>query len=216
MTPESIAAKLRAELMAGVLRPGTQLSQVVLAERFGVSRIPIRDALRILVGEGLVQMEANRGANAITLSPEEVREIYDLRILLECDCLRRAAGVMTPAALHEVDRVRRKSDLDAGGPEWAAGDWAFHRAMYELSGRRRQITMIEALRRTCVLFISAHSTMPTRKSRWLNEHRAIQQHLQRGETDQAVMALRLHLTAAADHLLRRMATSPRCGEGKIA
>lgn len=209
MTPETIAAELRTELMAGILRPGADLSQVELAERFGVSRIPIRDALRILAGEGLVTIEANRGAKAIKLSPREVGEIYDLRLLLECDCLRRAAEVMTPAALQEIDRVRLKSDLDAGGPDWAAGDWAFHRSIYHLAGRHRQLTMIEALRRTCLLFISAYSTMSAKKPRWLNEHRAILQHLKTGETDQAVAVLRGHLEGAAQHLLDRMTASQR-------
>lgn len=208
MSPETIAAELRAELMAGVLRPGTDLSQVELAERFGVSRIPVRDALRILAGEGLIQMEANRGARAISLTPAEVREIYDMRILLESDCLRRAALAMTPAALQEIERIRLKSNLDAGGPDWAAGDWAFHRTIYQSAGRRRQLALIEALRRTCLLFVSAYVSMPAKKPRWLDEHRAIVQHLQRGEADQAVLSLRQHLEGAAEHLLERM-TTPR-------
>ncbi|RUL79941.1 GntR family transcriptional regulator [Dyella choica] len=207
MTPEMIASELRGELMAGVLRPGTDLSQVELAERFGVSRIPIRDALRILAGEGLVDIVANRGAKTISLTPKEVREIYDLRILLECDCLQRAAAAMTPANLEEIDRVRLKSNLDAGGPDWADGDWAFHRVIYTLAGRRRQLAMIEALRRTCVLFVSAYGTMPSKKPRWLGEHDAIVKHLRRGETEQAVLALQVHLDGAATHLLTHMKAS---------
>jgi DNA-binding GntR family transcriptional regulator len=207
MTPETIASELRGELMAGVLRPGTDLSQVELAQRFGVSRIPVRDALRILAGEGLVEIEANRGAKTISLTPDEVREIYDLRILLECDCLQRAAAVMTPADLEEIDRVRLKSNLDAGGPAWADGDWAFHRAIYALAGRRRQLAMIEALRRTCVLFVSAYATMPSKKPRWLGEHEAMVKHLRKGETEQAVLTLEEHLEGAASHLLAHMASS---------
>lgn len=207
MTPETIAAELRRELLAGILRPGTDLSQVELAERFGVSRIPIRDALRILAGEGLVEIELNRGARAISLTPGEVREIYDLRILLECDCLRRAVAATSPAALREIERVRLKSDLDASGPDWAAGDWAFHRAIYQLAGRARQLTMIEALRRTCLLFISAYSSMPAKKPRWLNEHRILVQHLQRRDADKAVLVLEQHLEGAAQHLLERMTAS---------
>jgi DNA-binding GntR family transcriptional regulator len=207
MTPEAMAAALRGELMAGVLRPGAELSQVELAERFGVSRIPVRDALRILAADGLVEIEINRGARAISLTPDQVREVYDLRILLECDCLRRAAKAVTPAALLEIDRVRQKSDLDAGGPDWAAGDWAFHRAIYQLAGRGRQLAMIETLRRTCLLFVSAYSTMPGKTPRWLNEHRALFRHLQKGETDKAISALREHLEGAAQHLLARMTTS---------
>ena len=207
MTPETIAAELRRELMAGVLRPGAELPQVELAERFGVSRIPVRDALRILAGEGLLEMEANRGARAISLTPGQIREIYDLRILLECDCLQRAAAAITPAALQEIDRVRLKSDLDAAGPDWAAGDWAFHRAIYQLAGRSRQLAMIDALRRTCLLFVSAYRTMPVKKPRWLNEHRLILQSLQKGEATKAVLILQEHLEGAAQHLLGRMAVS---------
>lgn len=206
VTPDAIAAELRAELMSGRFRPGAELSQVTLADRFGVSRIPVRDALRILAGEGLIEMETHRGARAIALTPREVREIYDLRILLECDCLRRAAPNMTPAALEEIERVRRKSDLDAGTPGWAAGDWAFHEAIYLHAGRPRQMSLIESLRRTCRLFVSAYSTMPARKPRWLDDHRAILQHLQAGKPEPATEVLRRHLETAANHLLERMRT----------
>ncbi|WP_394840793.1 GntR family transcriptional regulator [Pendulispora brunnea] len=203
MTPEAIASELRAELMAGTLSPGAELSQVMLADRFGVSRIPIRDALRILAGEGLIEM-AHRGAKVIALRPAEVREIYDLRVLLECDVLRRAARNMTSTALEEIERVRRKSDLDAGTPDWAAGDWAFHRAIYVLGDRPRQLAMIESLRRTCQMFVSAYSTMPAKKPRWLDDHRRLVEHLRRKAVDEAVLTLQEHLEGAARHLLERM------------
>jgi DNA-binding GntR family transcriptional regulator len=204
MTPDAIAATLRAELMAGILRPGDDLAQVALAERFGVSRIPVRDALRILAGEGLIEMEANRGARAISLARGEVREVYDLRILLECDALRRAAPMLIPATLAEIERIRLKSDLDAGSPDWAEGDWEFHRALYRPANRPRQLALIESLRRTCRLHVAAHATMPARKPRWLAGHRRIVVHLQRQEAELAVRELHDHLEAAATHLLRRM------------
>lgn len=204
MTPDRIAAALRAELMAGTLRPGDDLPQVALSDRFGVSRIPIRDALRILAGEGLIAIEANRGARVIALTPDEVREVYDLRGLLEGDCLRRAAAHLAPADLEEIDRVRRKSDLDAATPDWSAGDWAFHQAIYRRAGRPRQLAMIEGLRRTCQLFIGAYVTMPARRPRWLDEHRQILDHLRRNEPESAAAILQAHLDAAAAHLLERM------------
>ncbi len=204
MTPEAIAADLRAELMAGQLRPGDDLSQVRLADRFGVSRIPIRDALRILAGEGLVEIVANRGARAINLTPAEVREVYDLRILLETDALRRAAPAIPPAVLAEIDRTRRKSDLDANGPDWAEGDWQFHRALYRPGARPRQLALIESLRRTCRLHVAQYAAMPAKAPRWLAEHRRIVSHLQRRETDHAVRVLQDLLEGAAEHLLRRM------------
>lgn len=205
MTPSAIAAELSADLLAGKIRPGEELSQVALAERFGVSRIPIRDALRIVAGDGLIALEGNRSARAITLTPGDIREIYDMRVLLECDCLRRAAACLTPADLQEIERTRRKSDLDAGTPAWRTGDWAFHQAIYQRAARPRQLAVIGSLRRTCQMFIGAYDSLPAKTPQFLAEHRQIVAHLQRGETDLAVSALQVHLESSAGHLLARMA-----------
>lgn len=204
MTPESIASALRGELMSGRLRPGEPMLQVALAEQFGVSRIPIRDALRILAGEGLVDFDTSGGARAIELTASEVRELFDLRVMLECDCLRRAADNLSSGTLQEIDRTRRQSDLDAETPTWSAGDWAFHESIYRHSGRMRQVAMIKELRHASQLFVAAYSTMPARRPRWLSDHRAIVERLKCGDVDGAVEALRIHLETAADHLLSRM------------
>lgn len=199
--------ELRHELMSGVLRPGAELSQVALAQRFGVSRIPIRDALRILAADGLVEIELNRGARAITLNPDQVRELYDLRILLECDCLRRAAKVLTPDDLDAIDLVRRKADIDAHTESWSEGDWAFHRALYVRADRPRQLSIIEGLRRTCRMFIGAYHSMPSKTPRWLGEHREIIGRLREGDASLAANILEAHLEAAAQHLLEQMRSS---------
>src|SRR3982751_5607720 len=88
--PETIAAALRADILAGSTKPGTLLRQEDLAARFAMSRIPVRDALRLLEAEGLVTIATNRGAQVARLSRSEVSEIYHLRDLLECDCLELA------------------------------------------------------------------------------------------------------------------------------
>ena len=78
-----IASQLRAEILHGDLAPGSKLAQVGLAERFGVSRIPVRDALAILAGEGLAQPLSNATAVVTRMSVEELQELYDLRALIE-------------------------------------------------------------------------------------------------------------------------------------
>ncbi len=205
MSPEKIAAELRADLMAGRLWPGTELQQAGLAERFAVSRIPIRDALRILAAEGLVVIEPNRGATVIALSASEIGELYDLRLLLEGDCLRRAAVAMTPAAIEEIDRIRRKADLDAATPTWDEGDRAFHEALYAPAARPRQVALILSLRQTCRLFAASYATLPTERSRWLGDHELIVGRLRAGDTEGAVAALSRHIEGARDHLLALMA-----------
>lgn len=204
MTPDAIAQRLRADMAKGRIAPGEDLSQIRLAERFDVSRIPIRDALRILAGEGLVLLEANKGARALELSAEGVREIYDLRILLECDCLRRAGAHLRADDLEDIDRIRRKSDLDATGPDWSAGDWDFHEALYRCARRPRQLALIEALRRVCALHVSAYAALPAKRPKWVRDHRAIVELLRERDIEAAVEALRAHLEGAALHLLAQM------------
>src|ERR687885_171179 len=84
-TPDLIADALREEIRRGRAEPGQALRQEEIATRFGVSRLPVRDALRRLETEGLVVVYPNRGAFVAEFSPDEVREIYDLPILLEGD-----------------------------------------------------------------------------------------------------------------------------------
>ena len=204
MRPERIAVELRRAMLAGEIAPGAELIQAELAERFAVSRIPIRDALRLLAENGLVEIEPNRGARVITLSAEEVAELFDLRILLECDCLKRAAVRIDAAMIAQIDRIRRKSDLDAATPEWSAGDWRFHEALYAPARRPRQTKLIEGLRQTCELFVAAYRSLPDRTSDWLRDHALIVEALARGDTGSAEVTLRRHLEAAKAHLVAAM------------
>lgn len=204
--PLSLTDALRGELLAGSIRPGETLSQNALAARFGVSRIPVRDALQALAGEGLVEL-GPRGARAISLSRDEVGEIYELRLMLECDLLRRAAARMDRPTIEAIDRVRRKSDIDAATPQWAASDWAFHQALYAPAGRTRHMALVEGLRRTCQLHVGAYAAMPQATARWLDDHRTIVEHLAAGEPVAAVDALARHIEEAGRHLAARMETA---------
>lgn len=204
MNPGAIAAELRAELLCGLRRPGSELQQEELAVRFGVSRLPVRDALRLLSEEGLVRIEPNRGAWVVQLGPDEIEELFHLRILLECDCLVAAVRAGLADRLDAIDRVRRKSDMDAGAPEWADGDWAFHAALYAPSGRTLQIELIRKLRQTCRVFVAAYGSLPVLTPRWLDDHRRLVEALRAGDGDGAVDILRAHLESARDHLLTQI------------
>ncbi|HZX69006.1 MAG TPA: GntR family transcriptional regulator, partial [Candidatus Elarobacter sp.] len=88
---ETLVEELREAILTGRYAPGARLVQDDLAEAFGVSRIPLREALRRLEGEGLVLISPNRGAVVRTLAPKDVVDLYDLRLALESLALRRAA-----------------------------------------------------------------------------------------------------------------------------
>lgn len=211
MTPDEIAAELRADLLSGRLRPGAELQQTDLAERFAVSRIPIRDALRALAADGLVTIKSGRGASVVMLSAAEVEELYDLRILLECDCLDRATKVMTSTEIEAIDRLRKKADLDAATPAWADSDWAFHEALYRPAARPRQLALIHTLRQTCRMLAAAHAALPTARAQWLDHHKHIVDQLRDGNAAAAVSTLRRHIEGARDHLLAAMSRPSEAG-----
>lgn len=144
MRPDEIATTLRRAVRERVLLPGMALNQDDLARRFGVSRIPLREALRTLVGEGLVIMKPGLGAVVTELSADEVEELYGLRLQLE-----------PSLAPFVVERVRRRdidglAELVAGmedmaadrSEEWSSLNYRFHRRLYELSGRRHAVRLI--------------------------------------------------------------------------
>lgn len=207
VTPETIAESLKQDILAGRIPARAELRQAAIADRFGVSRIPVRDALRSLASEGLAVIVPGRGATVISLTAEEIEEIFDMRMMLECDCLERAAAAIDEEALQRIERVRRKSHVDANTPSWSDSDWAFHLAIYELSGRQRQIAIIKSLRQTCRVAAAGYDTLPEANSRWLADHKEIVDLLGSGSVMLASAALRAHLEGARNSLVARLSSS---------
>src|SRR5688572_8830356 len=145
-TVDTVAAGLRTSLHRGRWAPGTALRQEDLAAEFGVSRIPVREALTRLQAEGLIVVEANRGAFVPVLTAGEVEEIFDLRVLLETDALRHAVPRHTPRSLRQLEALQRDLDDEANPVQWLASDAAFHAALYAPSNRRRTLEAIATLR----------------------------------------------------------------------
>lgn len=202
--PETIAAALRADILSGAAKPGTLLQQEELAARFAMSRIPVRDALRLLEAEGLVTIATNRSAHVAQWSRDEVAQVYHLRILLECNCLGLAIPLMRETDLDRIERARQRAEIDAATPEWTAGDWLFHETLYRPSRHGRQIEMIKGLRVTSEFYAAAHRALPKERKRWLADHRAIVSACRAGRSAEAVAALSSHLTAARDFVLDQM------------
>ena len=114
---ESVTSALRNGILEGELPPGQRLLQEQLAERFGVSRIPLRDALRRLEVEGLVRIDPRRGAYVAELTVADVREIYELREVLEERCMRYAVRALDDAAAASIIAMSVAMDTPAPTPE---------------------------------------------------------------------------------------------------
>lgn len=206
MTRESnLTQILRQEILEGALPPGTELLQTVLAARFGVSRIPVRDALQRLAAERLVSVIPGRGAQVIALDRDALAEVYELRLMLEAAVIAQAARAATAADRAEALYQLRKSDLEAGRPGWRSGDAAFHTALYAPAQRPRHLALIAELRDTCAIHTRHYDQLIPLTATWLADHQAIFDAWSAGDGALAAERLCRHIAAARDHLLAQMA-----------
>lgn len=192
-TADSVAAGLRYALHQGRWSPGAALRQEELAAEFGVSRIPVREALNKLQAEGLVVVEPNRGAFVARLSPVEVHEVFDLRVLLECDALRHAIPQHTARTLRQLTALQAELDAEDDPNLWLATDAAFHEVLYAPSGRAKTLEMIAVLRASVTRLYRAHLSPNTRRKGWRDEHHALLKAVAAGNVERAVAALTRHL-----------------------
>jgi DNA-binding GntR family transcriptional regulator len=143
-----VLAELRAALTAGKLLPGQQLVQEDLADDLGVSRVPIRESLKILEGEGLVTYHPNRGYFVTELSTADLAEVYRIREILETEALNQAVVEVSDADIADIEsilaRVERASE-SGDVQELTEANRAFHFAIIELSGLSRLSRLIRQL-----------------------------------------------------------------------
>lgn len=138
-----IAESLRMRILNGSLAPGLQIRQEAVAEQFGVSRVPVREALRQLEAEGLIRSELYRGAFVTSRTLDEVLEMLDIRIGLELRALKLALPNMTAATLHQAKAILARYDASARPQDWRDLNLAFHLCLYQPCNRTRLVKMIE-------------------------------------------------------------------------
>lgn len=143
---EVVLTSVREAILAGVLAPGARLRQEELAELFGTSRIPVREALRALEYEGLVTSEPHRGFTVTSLDADDVEEVYDLRILLEGHAVRLAMALLTDEDLEELEALHAQMAAATTPDEQLAARERFYVRLYSVTGRPRLVGLIVRLR----------------------------------------------------------------------
>lgn len=197
----AVTAALRQSLINGEFAPGERLVETELAERFSVSRGPVRDALADLERSGLVELRPRKGSFVRVLTADDVSEIYSLRTALESLALRLAAE---RAGSGQADTVDMRTHLDAleaahrGGERSAVGvaDMALHRSFIAASGHRRLLDAWEALGDQTLLMMSTLSAIESDIQGPMGAHRAIVDAVEAGDADTAVAELTRHLDDA--------------------
>ncbi|MBL8549265.1 MAG: GntR family transcriptional regulator [Hyphomonadaceae bacterium] len=144
--PNLIADRIRDLIARGALSPGVHLGQMQLAEQFKASRVPVREALKQLAAEGLLQHDANRGFFVAMLSSDEARQLYRMRRLIETEILKSVEWPTKEQTLQLTEMVNELDGLLARGEraQWDARHREFHRAIYDLSPMK--VLVSEAMR----------------------------------------------------------------------
>jgi DNA-binding GntR family transcriptional regulator len=143
---ELVLSALRGAILSAVLAPGARLRQEELADVFGTSRIPVREALRALEYEGLVESEPHRGFTVTALDADDVEEVYDLRILLESHAVRLAMPLLTDEDLADLEALYATMTSATSPDEELAAREQFYIRLYSVSGRPRLVGLIARLR----------------------------------------------------------------------
>lgn len=202
--PETLAASLRERIIGGEFSEGDQVRQEAIASEYKVSRMPVREALRQLEAEGLVELQTHKGAIVKILPLEEIAELFDLRVLLECDVLRRAVPRMTEvdlqrsgAILAQLEDAYKKHDVAT----WGSLNFAFHESLYAPSGRVQSLNVIRTLNMQTDRYIRMQLLISKSITRAEDDHRKLLRLCRRRDTETIVAFLEQHILQAREDLL---------------
>jgi DNA-binding GntR family transcriptional regulator len=206
-TSSAVTHLLRQSLDHGRWACGQALRQEEIAAEFGVSRVPVREALFQLQAEGLLHMVPNKGMYVRTMSAAELRELFRLRWLIESDMLMEALPLHNAATLNRVETVQAALDKAHGVADWIAGDREFHEALYAPAQRPESLAMLRRLRFRVDRFYFARMKPGTRAQGWHEEHHALIRAVKRRDATAAARALQAHLQDTERSALASLAKS---------
>ncbi len=205
---------LRERILVGDWTDGEQLRQDALSQEYGVSRIPVREALRQLEAEGLVQIHAHRGAVVSRLSIDDVLELLEVRALLEGDLLRRAIPLLSEADLDHAERVLERYEAALAAQDiryWGELNADFHLALFGPLRRPNTLAIIENIHHKTDRYIRMQLLLARFTERAHREHRELLALCRQREVDTAAAFLAEHILAAG-HALRDYLSQPREAE----
>src|ERR1700685_2109343 len=216
---EAVLDAVKRAILAGELRPGQSLVETELAQLLGVSKTPVREALKTLAGAGLVTMSAYRGATVRAIDPASAAAIYDLRLLLEPEAVRRAvgrgaaeagpiqagpiqAGVIQAGPVQAgwagAHAALQASDAATDQAQRSLANREFHRALYLACGNSLLVKTLDDLRDQTALVPALSWEQAPSWQQEAAEHQAILAAARRGAATEAAALLRAHIAGFAD------------------
>ena len=214
---EVVCETLRDAIRKGVLKPGERLMEIQLAEELGVSRTPVREAIRKLELEGYVIMMPRRGTYVANLSIRDVNEVFEIRTSLDSLASGLAAERITDDELERLQRLLvtiggyvEANDMD----KIVETDMEFHDLLYQASRNTRLVGIIFKLREQLTRFRTTSMSFPGRLKATLEEHRRIVEAIAQGDVKEAQQAAEDHMEKSEQTLLASMEALKAKTEGQ--
>jgi DNA-binding GntR family transcriptional regulator len=200
---EEIANNLRELIMAGELQKGDKIKEDELCSSMGISKTPLREALRVLSVEGLIRLVPNRGSFVSTPTFEEIREMFGVMSLLEGVCAREAAEKMGEKDLAILEKLHKKLEENyrrKAQREYIRINNQFHSFVQELAGNRTLNQIVNGLRKKILLYRYQSLNLPERFAQSIQEHRDLLEAFRKKDPKKAETLMRRHLKKQCDAL----------------
>ena len=202
---QEVAERLRQRIFAHELTPGTWIDEQKLAEQYGISRTPLREALKVLASEGLVELKPRRGCYVTEVSHQDIDDIFPLMALLEGRCAADAINRATKTDIVALKAIHERLETAAkeGGIEaFFEANQAFHRQIQELANNRWMLSVIQDLRKVLKRSRMHSLSLEGRLQQSLEEHRSIMAAFEAGDAVRAEKVMHDHLLSGREALAK--------------
>jgi DNA-binding GntR family transcriptional regulator len=196
-TAEQIAELVRTRIERGLMVPGQRISQREVAELFATSTTPVREALQVLVAQGFVRIDPNRGAVVSRPTPAQIREIYEIRKALEALAVTAAIANLDGASYERLEELTRKMRVAGSGEERVQLNRQFHAELYQASGMPRLAELIAQLRSAVSYYVERAYQAADVTEHAAADHEAILAACRGGDRQGAAAAMVAHLEQSA-------------------
>ena len=204
-----VAEAIREDILRGELPPGTPLIQENLSVRYGVSRIPIREALVRLEADGLARQEGKRGLTVAPLHATEAEDLWMMRSRLEPLALEMAFPFLTKSVLGEAeDLIDKVEHLGNDPAKQSQANWLFHRTLYEKGNRRRLLVTLDGLHLQAERYLRFQYDVMSHSRDSRTEHMAILDALRARDLETACQGLVRHIEDAGRKLITALRNVP--------
>jgi len=202
-----IAKHIRSAIVDGRIKEGEPIRQDEIGALFNVSKIPVREALKRLEAEGLVEFRRNRGVFVTKLSEPEIEEIFEVRAILESAAIQQSVPKMTAATFERAFQHYQSFLQNKDTGEWSALNWRFHSSLYEDAGKPFLMQQIRAMNDRIERYLRVQLTLADGKQKSDDEHLAILHACKVGDAVKAGKLTYDHIMGACASLLKSQPSS---------